>query len=199
MVRSQGSGISADSRATRMIGKDDEDGNFSVKDGFSVRCVKDAEPAAKPKKTVVALSRKAPKKATAKKPVAKKAAPVKKAQSAKTETTVVARDKEHLRKLIKAAITKNGNRCDLNFIDVSHVTDMSELFKGREHVGWDGWHKTNAFNGDISKWNVSNVKEMSDMFADSAFKGDISGWDLRNVKKGHGPGYPPFGRCRRRC
>lgn len=54
---------------------DDEDGNYSVKDGFSVRCVKDAEPAAKPKKTVVAQSKKAaPQKATAKKAAPKKAA-----------------------------------------------------------------------------------------------------------------------------
>ena len=58
------------------------DDDYSVKDGFSVRCVKDAEPAAKPKKTVVALSKKAaPKKATAKKATPKKAAPKAKAKA----------------------------------------------------------------------------------------------------------------------
>ena len=62
------------------------DDDYSVKDGFSVRCVKDAEPAAKPKKTVVALSKKAPKKATAKKAAPKKAA--------KSKKTVVARPKK---------------------------------------------------------------------------------------------------------
>ena len=61
------------------------------------------------KKTVKKTAKTA-KKAVAKKPVAKK-----------TETTAVAKDKGHLRKLIKAAIKKNGNRYDLNFIDVSHI------------------------------------------------------------------------------
>ena len=97
-------------------------------------------------------------------------------KTAKTATTVVARDKEHLRKLIKAAIKKNGNRCDLNFIDVSHVTDMCEMFAESD------------FNGDISKWDVSRVTDMSYMFYDSAFQGDISGWNLAKVKTGKGFG-----------
>ena len=48
---------------------------------------------------------------------------------------VIAKDKEHLKSLIIEAIKKNGNECDLNFIDVSNVTDMSFLFKG---VRFDG-------------------------------------------------------------
>ena len=38
------------------------------------------------------------------------------------------------------------------------------------------------FNGDISKWNVSNVKDMNCMFAYSKFNGDISNWDVSNVE-----------------
>jgi surface protein len=38
------------------------------------------------------------------------------------------------------------------------------------------------FNGDISKWNVSNVNKMSDMFRKSKFNGDISNWDVSKVK-----------------
>ena len=38
------------------------------------------------------------------------------------------------------------------------------------------------FTGDISKWNVSNVKEMSKMFMGSMFNSDISGWDVSNVR-----------------
>ena len=37
------------------------------------------------------------------------------------------------------------------------------------------------FNGDISKWNVSNVTDMSDLFYGSQFNGDISNWDVSNV------------------
>jgi surface protein len=41
------------------------------------------------------------------------------------------------------------------------------------------------FNGDISKWDVSNVKNMNRMFESSTFtceNGDISNWDVSNVK-----------------
>ena len=38
------------------------------------------------------------------------------------------------------------------------------------------------FNGDISKWDVSNVTNMSCMFDyNSQFNGDISKWDVSNV------------------
>ena len=42
--------------------------------------------------------------------------------------------------------------------------------------------KWSEFNKDISKWDVSNVKDMSDMFWVSNFNGDISSWDVSNVK-----------------
>ena len=38
------------------------------------------------------------------------------------------------------------------------------------------------FNGDISKWNVSNVRDMENMFDGSSFNGDISKWDVSKVK-----------------
>ena len=37
------------------------------------------------------------------------------------------------------------------------------------------------FNGDISKWDVSNVTNMEDMFFRSEFNGDILNWDVSNV------------------
>ena len=91
---------------------------------------------------------------------------------------VVAKDKEHLVRLIEEAIDKYGLDCDLNFIDVSNVRDMTNLFS---------WYCTNDnvdFNGDISKWNVSNVKNMNYMFFSSDFNGDISKWIPMMKKNG---------------
>jgi surface protein len=34
------------------------------------------------------------------------------------------------------------------------------------------------FNGDISKWNVSSVKNMEAMFGSSWFNRDISRWNI---------------------
>ena len=82
---------------------------------------------------------------------------------------VVARDEEHLKWIIKERVLFQGPNCDLNDIDVSHVTYMDGLFKGSK------------FNGDISQWDVSNVIDMSYMFKDSEFNGDISGWDVSRV------------------
>ena len=55
--------------------------------------------------------------------------------------------KEDLRKLISKTIKEQGNTCDLNFIDVSELTDLSFTFRNSE------------FNGNISDWDVSNVKK----------------------------------------
>ena len=111
----------------------------------------------------------------------------------KTEEKVVAKDKEHLEKLIEAAIKKNGVKCDLNFIDVSKVQNMSQMFALSKFNGdisqWDVSNVNNmsymfngsSFNGDISKWDVSNVTNMSYMFGYSQFNGDISKWDVSNV------------------
>ena len=39
-----------------------------------------------------------------------------------------------------------------------------------------------VFNGDISRWDVSSVKDMSNMFwSASSFNGDISKWDVSRV------------------
>ena len=93
---------------------------------------------------------------------------------------VIARDRQHLEQLIKEAFEKDGLNCDLNFIDVSNITDMSKLF-GDPIFNRD----LMDFNGDISKWDVSNVKDMHSMFFDSKFNGDISKWDVHNVEDMH--------------
>ena len=82
---------------------------------------------------------------------------------------LIAVDNDHLKRIVHAAVEFNGCNCDLNFVDVSQVTDMSDLFC------------CSNFTGDISKWDVSNVTNMSDMFSASQFDGDISEWDVSNV------------------
>lgn len=71
-------------------------------------------------------------------------------------------------------------KCDLNWIDTSKITDMSLLFSDetQAHGGCGLW----KFRGDISKWDVSNVKDMHQMFDGSSFNGDISNWDVSKVK-----------------
>ena len=74
-----------------------------------------------------------------------------------------------------AATVKYGHISKWN---TSLVTNMMGLFE----------HKS-EFNDDISKWDVSNVIDMSSMFychiedeeAVSAFDGDVSGWDVSSV------------------
>ena len=78
-------------------------------------------------------------------------------------------DNDEIYQLVKNYIQIFGNECDLNWINVSNVTNMSNMFFKSD------------FNGDISKWNVSNVNDMYQMFAESKFNGDISNWDVSNV------------------
>jgi hypothetical protein len=37
-------------------------------------------------------------------------------------------------------------------------------------------------NGDISGWDVSNVKDITGMFSNSIFNGNISGWNVNKAR-----------------
>ena len=66
---------------------------------------------------------------------------------------------------------------NLNCIDTSNIIDMSYLFKTLNILS------VLSINLDISKWNVSNVKDMSYMFFGcKSFDGDLSSWDVSNVE-----------------
>ena len=54
--------------------------------------------------------------------------------------------------------------------DVSSVSNMRDAFYNR-----------NDFNADISSWDVSNVGDMSRMFAYTSFNQPIGNWDVSNV------------------
>ena len=83
-----------------------------------------------------------------------------------------------LQQIIIQRIQEDGPDCDLNDIDVSKIIDMSHLF------GANIYKIFKDFNGDISQWDVSNVKYMYSMFSYcEKFNCDISKWDVSNVKK----------------
>jgi surface protein len=77
---------------------------------------------------------------------------------------------DNIKYIVRSQIDKHGHDCSLNHIDVSGVTNMSQLF-----------YINDSFNGDVSKWDVSNVIDMSYMFRKSNFNSDISKWDVGSV------------------
>ena len=68
-----------------------------------------------------------------------------------------------LKTLIDRIIEKRGNECSLNDIDVSNIIFTS--------YNADGLFEYSDFNGDISGWDVSNMREMFMMFHGSKFTG----------------------------
>lgn len=89
---------------------------------------------------------------------------------------------------------KYGDRCNLNWVDISNFRELDDLFyKNKFNGDISRWNTSNvismydmfkesSFNGDISKWNVSNVRNMDGMFYYSKFNGDISNWDVSRVE-----------------
>ena len=102
------------------------------------------------------------------------------------------KNKRQVRRIIKY-YSKIYPDDSLNWLDVSKITNMRELFRDTIYKGdiskWDVSNATDMsymfygskFNGDISKWNVSKVTNMVYMFGHSSFNNDISMWDVSNV------------------
>ena len=106
--------------------------------------------------------------------------------------------KEQLRSIVQDELRRQGPDADLNFIDTSLITDMSELFANYATIRnikideWDVSNVTNMshmfslcdkFNCDLSRWDVSNVTNMKYMFYSCEnFDSDLRGWDVSNVR-----------------
>ena len=61
------------------------------------------------------------------------------------------KDRKELDIIINYFIDRKLNTISLNWLDVSNITNMCRLFHGK------------SFKGDISKWNTSNVENMSNV------------------------------------
>ncbi len=77
----------------------------------------------------------------------------------KSDFRIVATD-GNIKDLVNDEIARYGNEADLNHIDVSQVTNMSGVFGTRIGKLGEGYIESNnhTFNGDVSKWDLSNVQ-----------------------------------------
>ena len=109
---------------------------------------------------------------------------------------IVADDKYHLLELINVAIQEFGDDCNLNWIDTSEITDMSQLFDNSNFNGHiELWNTSKVetfrqtfyfaenFNGNISNWDVSNAADMGFMFSGAKeFNQPLDKWDVGGVE-----------------
>lgn len=61
---------------------------------------------------------------------------------------VAPQTKEELKEIIQRTLQEEGDNANLNFIGVSHITDMKEMLSDSK------------FKGEIHKWNVRNLADM---------------------------------------
>ena len=77
------------------------------------------------------------------------------------------KDKDELVELVDKLIKERGNDADLNDIDTSEITDMNMIFYN------------SSFNGDISKWKVSDVTDTTHMFKNTPLEINPPKWYKR--------------------
>ena len=81
------------------------------------------------------------------------------------------KDLDNLKDLLERMVEVRGDEGDFNDIDTSEITSIELLFA------------INTFNGNISGWDVSNVKNMKCMFNNAtSFNQPIGKWDVSSVK-----------------
>ena len=107
---------------------------------------------------------------------------------------------DQIRKYLISEIEKQGEHVVIQNIDVSHIEDLSDLFRditdGVKTLDLSGW-KTSGVKDmgemfytcrrleslNVSGWDTSNVEDMSYMFygCKDLESLDLSGWDTSNV------------------
>ena len=88
------------------------------------------------------------------------------------------KDFDELRSLLRSLLSKRGKNADLNDIDVSQITTF---YDDRNDIGL--FEDLEPYNIDISKWNVSNVTDMTNTFFGCFdFNGNLSNWNVKKVK-----------------
>lgn len=119
--------------------------------------------------------------------------------NANNATTLHPTTWEELRTIIEYELERQGQDADLNHIDVSGVTDMSDLFRELDirHIKIDKWDVSNvtdmsymfydarSFNCGLSKWALSSIlhaEYITGMFTGAtSFKGDPSVWNVPKI------------------
>ena len=104
--------------------------------------------------------------------------------------------KKELREILRERLEDDPN-ADLNDINVSKMTNMSDVFWGLNPCNIDisQWDVSNVknmnrmfwccknFNSNLNKWDVSNVEDMNCMFwGCEKFDSDLSNWDVSKIK-----------------
>lgn len=110
----------------------------------------------------------------------------------KKKPTIVKATDKTIQDIVLDGIAKFGPEADLNYIDVSDVTQFRTLFSNSLHVSLSvrlrkehEWKTdmVNKINPDLSRWDVSNGVDMLGMFYYCrGFNSDLSRWDVSNVR-----------------
>ena len=110
----------------------------------------------------------------------------------KKKSTIVKATDKTIGDIVLDGIAKFGPEADLNYIDVSEVTQFRTLFSNSRTSGLfmrlkkeHGWktYMTDRISPDLSRWDVSNAVDMLGMFYYCrGFDSDLSQWDVSNVK-----------------
>ena len=110
----------------------------------------------------------------------------------KKKPTIVKATDKTIEDIVLDGIAKFGPEADLNYIDVSEVTQFRTLFSNSTYTGFSarlkkehGWTTAmaNKISPDLSRWDVSNAVDMLGMFYFCrGFDSDLSQWDVSNVR-----------------